>query len=133
MTSPSQAEIENTAQVISNSHITAVPGEHARAAGDAAASLCSGAALRVAPTDLEQLIAEAMQIGYAAALWDVRDGDFDVAFASVQQRPEASGWTARPQVGMPPGLRGHADEHLERKCVGGQPLTGSDLASSAAA
>ncbi|MFI1174161.1 hypothetical protein [Streptomyces melanogenes] len=29
------------------------------------------------PTELQQLITEAIEIGYATALKDVRDGDFD--------------------------------------------------------
>ncbi|WP_179202368.1 hypothetical protein [Streptomyces caniscabiei] len=32
-----------------------------------------------APPELQQLITEAIEIGYATALQDVRDGDFDGA------------------------------------------------------
>lgn len=79
MTSTSQEEIETVAQVITNLHITTVPDEHARAAGDAAANLCSGvgADLLHAPPRLQQLITEAIEVGYATALHDVRNGDFD--------------------------------------------------------
>ncbi|PGH48130.1 hypothetical protein [Streptomyces sp. Ru87] len=79
MTSSSQEEIRNTAQAVTDLHIATVPGEHARPAGHAAANLCSeaGPALLAAPTQLQNLIAEAIEIGYAAALRDVRDGDFD--------------------------------------------------------
>ncbi len=58
-----------------------VSSEHARAAGHAAAKLCSGAGHRLlyAPPELQQLITEAIEIGYATALQDVRDGDFDGA------------------------------------------------------
>ncbi|MEU3755100.1 hypothetical protein AB0H17_20375 [Streptomyces olivoreticuli] len=77
MTSSLREEIGNAARTVSNLHMATVPGEHARAADHAAANLCSGAGLSVAPTELQQLITEAIQIGYAAALKDVRDGDFD--------------------------------------------------------
>ena len=79
MTSTSQEEIENVAQVITDLHIATVPGEHARAASHAAANLCSaaGADLLYAPTRLQQLITEAIEVGYATALRDVRNGDFD--------------------------------------------------------
>ncbi|WP_434592038.1 hypothetical protein [Streptomyces sp. A5-4] len=79
MTSPSQEEIRNAAQAISDMHLATVPGTHARAAEHAAANLCSGAghSLLYAPMKLQQLIAEAIEIGYATALKDVRDGAFD--------------------------------------------------------
>ncbi len=79
MTSPLQEEIENAAQAISDMRVATVPGEHARAAGHAAANLCSGAGHRLlyAPLELRQLITEAIEVGYAAALQDVRNGDFD--------------------------------------------------------
>ncbi|PNE36271.1 hypothetical protein AOB60_39875 [Streptomyces noursei] len=79
MTSSPQEEIKNAAQVISDMHVATVPSEHARAAGHAAANLCSGAGHRLlyAPPELQQLITQAIEIGYATALQDVRDGDFD--------------------------------------------------------
>ncbi|MBT2401129.1 hypothetical protein [Streptomyces sp. ISL-100] len=79
MTSSPQEEIKNAAQAVSDLHVAAVPGEHARAAGHAAANLCSGAGHRLsyASTELQQLITEAIEIGYATALQAVRDGDFD--------------------------------------------------------
>ncbi|MHC0429487.1 hypothetical protein ACX6XY_04750 [Streptomyces sp. O3] len=78
MTSSPQEEIKSAAQAISDMHVAAVPDEHARAAGRAAANLCSGAGHRLsyAPTELQQLITHAIEIGYATALQDVRDGDF---------------------------------------------------------
>jgi hypothetical protein len=81
MTSSPQEEIKNAAQAISDMHVATVPSEHAHAAGHAAAKLCSGAGHRLlySPTELQQLIAEAIEIGYATALQDVRDGDFDEA------------------------------------------------------
>ncbi|MFJ9188288.1 MULTISPECIES: hypothetical protein [unclassified Streptomyces] len=77
MTSPSQEEIGSVVRVVSDLHMATVHDEHARAADHAAASLCSGAGLSVAPPGLHQLVNEAIQIGYATALNDVRDGDFD--------------------------------------------------------
>ncbi|MEH0429029.1 hypothetical protein QBB34_22380 [Streptomyces stelliscabiei] len=52
-------------------------------------TLCSGAGHRLlyAPTELQQLITEAIEIGYPTALQDVRDGDFDGA---IRERPELS-------------------------------------------
>ncbi|MDT0613607.1 hypothetical protein [Streptomyces lancefieldiae] len=79
MTSSPQEEIKNAAQAISDMHVATVSGEHARAASDAAANLYSSAGHRLlyAPPELRQLITEAIEVGYAAALQDVRDGDFD--------------------------------------------------------
>lgn len=79
MTSFPQEEIKNAAQAISDIHVATVPGEYARAASHAAANLCSGAGHRLlyAPPELHQLITEAIEVGYAAALRDVRNGDFD--------------------------------------------------------
>ncbi len=79
MTSSPQEAITNAAQAISDMHIATVPGEHAHAAGHAAANLCSGAGHRLLylPTELQQLVTEAIEIGYVTALKDVRDGDFD--------------------------------------------------------
>lgn len=81
MTSSPQEEIKNAAQAISDMHVATVPSEHAHAVGHAAAKLCSDAGHRLlyAPTELQQLITEAIEIGYATALQDVRDGDFDEA------------------------------------------------------
>ncbi|MBA2948503.1 hypothetical protein [Streptomyces himalayensis] len=77
MTSPSQDEIESAVRSVGDLHISTVPAEHSRAAGHAAANLCSGAGLLAASTELQQMITQAIEIGYAAALRDVRDGDFD--------------------------------------------------------
>ncbi|WP_328328683.1 MULTISPECIES: hypothetical protein [unclassified Streptomyces] len=79
MTSTSQEEIGTAAQAITDLHIATVPDEHARAAGHAAANLCSGAGadLLYAPPRLQQLIAEAIEVGYATALRDVHNGNFD--------------------------------------------------------
>jgi hypothetical protein len=79
MTPTSQEDIGTVAQTITNLHIATVPDEHARAAGHAAASLCSGAGadLLYAPPSLQQLITEALEVGYATALRDVREGNFD--------------------------------------------------------
>ncbi|WP_399926916.1 hypothetical protein [Streptomyces kanamyceticus] len=79
MTPSPQEEIKKAAQAISDMHAATVPGQHARAAGHAAANLCSGAGhgLLYAPPELQQLITQAIEIGYATALQDVRDGDFD--------------------------------------------------------
>ncbi|MCX4675587.1 hypothetical protein OG413_09740 [Streptomyces sp. NBC_01433] len=77
MASPSQEEIGSAVRAVSDLHMATVHDEHARATDHAAANLCSDAGLSVAPPWLHQLINEAIQIGYAAALRDVRDGDFD--------------------------------------------------------
>ena len=76
MTAPSQEEIKNVAQAISALHIATVQDPDVSRAGEAAANLCSGAgaALLYAPPELQQLIANAIEIGYAAALQAVRDG-----------------------------------------------------------
>ncbi|MET9360097.1 hypothetical protein ACFYMW_00500 [Streptomyces sp. NPDC006692] len=77
MTSSAPEEIENAVGTVSVLHMATVHDEHARGAQHAAANLRSGAGLSVAPTELHHLINESIQIGYAAALRDVRDGDFD--------------------------------------------------------
>jgi hypothetical protein len=79
MTSSLQEEIKNAAKAVSDMHVATVPGEHARAAGHAAANLYSGAGHRLlyASPELRQLITEAIEVGYAAALQDVRNGDLD--------------------------------------------------------
>jgi hypothetical protein len=79
MTSSPQEEIKNAAQAISDMHVATVSGEHAQAADHAAANLCSGAGhqlLYLSP-ELQQLIDEAIEIGYATALQAVRNGNFD--------------------------------------------------------
>lgn len=60
-------------------HSATLTGEHAHAATHAAASLCSeaGHVLLYAPAALQQMIAEAIEVGYATALRDVRDGAFN--------------------------------------------------------
>jgi hypothetical protein len=79
MTSSPQEEINNAAQTISDMYAATVPGEHAQAAGHAAANFCSeaGHQLLHLPTELQQLINEAIEIGYTAALQGVHNGNFD--------------------------------------------------------
>ncbi|MFE1339808.1 hypothetical protein ACFW6K_19260 [Streptomyces sp. NPDC058733] len=79
MASTPQEQFKNAAQAISDMHVATVSGEHARAAGHAAANLYSGAGHRLlyAPPELRQLITDAIEVGYAAALQDVRNGEFD--------------------------------------------------------
>ena len=76
MTSPSQEEIKNVAQAVADLYTATVQDRDARGAGDAAANLCSGAgtALLYASPELQQLISNAIEIGYVTALQDVRDG-----------------------------------------------------------
>jgi len=76
MSTPSPEEIENVAQAISALHAETVRDPDARRVGEAAANLCSGAGaeLLYAPPEVQQLIANAIEIGYAAALQDLRDG-----------------------------------------------------------
>ncbi|OKJ31446.1 hypothetical protein [Streptomyces sp. CB01580] len=58
-------------------HAANIPSEHADAAQHAAANLFSGAGhqLLYVPTELQQLITQALEVGYVTALHDVRDGD----------------------------------------------------------
>lgn len=79
MTSTSQEDIGNAAAVVFAMHEATVTGAHAPAARHAAASLCSGAGhgFLYAPPELQGLITEAIEVGYAAALRDVHDGEFD--------------------------------------------------------
>lgn len=79
MTSSPQEAIKNAAQAIWDMHVANIPSEHASAAQHAAANLFSGAGhqLLYVPTELQQLITQAIEIGYATALHDVRAGGFD--------------------------------------------------------
>ncbi|MFZ3558473.1 hypothetical protein [Streptomyces sp. BH055] len=88
MTLYSQEEFEGAAQAISILHEETVSSSFARRAENAAADLCSGAGpeLLHIPTELHQLIDQALEIGYAAALKDVRAGKFDGDIP--QWRPE---------------------------------------------
>ncbi|MFF9320235.1 hypothetical protein ACF1D3_12930, partial [Streptomyces sp. NPDC014728] len=74
-----QEAIRNAAQAIWDMHVANVPSQHAGAAQHAAASLFSGAGhqLLYVPTELQQLITQAIEVGYATALHDVRDGGFE--------------------------------------------------------
>lgn len=66
---------------------SADPGDE-RAADRAVANLWSGFGFRDGPPEVVQLVLQAIEVGYLAALRDVRDGQFDT---------ELSTW--RPDLG----------------------------------
>ncbi|MFE5868759.1 hypothetical protein ACFQ6V_08905 [Streptomyces roseifaciens] len=77
MTATSKEQLDELIQVVANLHIATVRDEDARVASEAAANLCSGTGFLNAPMEVLQMFAQAIEVGYAAALHDVRDGAFD--------------------------------------------------------
>jgi hypothetical protein len=88
MTSPSEDETSKVLQAVADLHQAAVAGDFVVAAERAAAVLCSGAGQRLlrAPSELQQLVARAIEVGYAVALHDVLSGSIDGDLAGG--RPE---------------------------------------------
>jgi len=78
MAAASEDEINDWVQAISTLHATvATEPADERAAREAAANLWSGFGYQDAPGDVLRMFAQAIEIGYMAALRDVRGGDFD--------------------------------------------------------
>jgi hypothetical protein len=62
----------------SNLHELSVPDDLARDAEHAAAMLMSGSGFRDAPMEVLRMFSQLLEAGYAKALQDVRDGDYDL-------------------------------------------------------
>jgi hypothetical protein len=79
-------EISSWTDAVANLHQTTVNGEDAQLATHAAAMLWSGQGLPNAPAGVLQMLAQATEAGYAAALHDLRRGHLDEEVRSW--RPE---------------------------------------------
>ncbi|GGU53460.1 hypothetical protein GCM10010211_17740 [Streptomyces albospinus] len=86
MTDSSQVHLDGLVEAVANFY-AATDQVDARAASEAAANLCSGSGYVYAPTELVEAFTRAIEVGYAAALSAVRDGEFD---------EDIRGW--RPQL-----------------------------------
>ena len=74
----SEKDVDGWIDAINNLHdyTTRDPGD-ARAAGEAVANLWSGYGYQDAPIEVLRMFVKAIETGYAAALRDVRDGQYD--------------------------------------------------------
>lgn len=78
MATASADEINDWLQAVSTLHSTvATDPADEHAAREAAANLWSGFGYQDAPGDVLRMFVQAIEIGYMAALRDVRDGKFD--------------------------------------------------------
>ncbi|MGW6358683.1 hypothetical protein ACWFR5_26800 [Streptomyces sp. NPDC055092] len=86
MTDTPQEQLDGFVQAINDLHLATVRDEDVRAASEAAANLHSGSGYLYAPTAVLEAFSRAIEIGYAAALQDMREGKVD---ADIEQwRPE---------------------------------------------
>ncbi|MEU4449839.1 hypothetical protein AB0F44_00830 [Nocardioides sp. NPDC023903] len=69
--------LDNFVQAVNNLYAATVHDEDVRAASEAAANLASGSGYLNAPTELIEAFTQAIEVGYAAALSDIRRGDLD--------------------------------------------------------
>lgn len=76
--SVSEYDVNDWTEAIANLHASTArdPGDERRAY-DAVANLWSGYGYQDAPTEVLRMLVNAIEIGYMAALGDVRDGDLD--------------------------------------------------------
>lgn len=75
MADVSSEELDDCVQRIGGLWAIEVGGSgYERAAGEVAANLMSGSGLLYAPSEILNMLREAMEIGYAAALKSVEDG-----------------------------------------------------------
>ena len=74
----SEEDVGGWVEAIADLHASTArePGDM-RAAEEAAANLWSGYGYQDAPTEVLRMFVQAIEIGYMAALHDVRDGGFD--------------------------------------------------------
>lgn len=78
MTDTPQEQLDGFVQAINDLHLATVRDEDARAASEAAANLHSGSGYLHAPMEVLEAFSRAIEIGYAAALQDVRQGKLDM-------------------------------------------------------
>ncbi|WP_196943088.1 hypothetical protein [Streptomyces sclerotialus] len=78
MTDTPKEQLDGFVRAINDLHIATVPAQDARAVSEAAANLHSGSGYLNAPMEVLEAFSRAIEIGYAAALQDVRRGKFDI-------------------------------------------------------
>jgi hypothetical protein len=78
MTDTPQEQLDGFVRAINDLHLATVRDEDARAASEAAANLHSGSGYLHAPMEVLEAFSRAIEIGYAAALQDVRQGHLDM-------------------------------------------------------
>jgi hypothetical protein len=79
MTGASEDDVRGWVVAVASLHDHAVQDQDACAAADAAAQLWSGLGFRAAPTPVLEMLVQAIDAGYAAALRDLREGSLDDA------------------------------------------------------
>lgn len=77
MTDSPKEDLDALMQAVTDLHEATVRDEDSRAAGEAAANLQSASGFLYASREVLDTFARAMEIGYAAALRDVREGRLD--------------------------------------------------------
>lgn len=77
MTDSSKEDLDALIQAVADLYESTVRNEDSRAAAEAAANLHSASGFLDASREVLDTFARAIEIGYAAALRDVRQGDFD--------------------------------------------------------
>jgi hypothetical protein len=108
----SEDDIRSWVGAVASLHNNAVRDQDARAAAEAAANLWSGFGFLDAPTEVLEMLLQAIEAGYATALHDLRDGGLDEAVRAwcpeppepphptptpANQRKQVAGsWATRP-------------------------------------
>lgn len=83
-------ELEECVRAIGDLWDNEVAGSgHERTAGQASTNLMSGSGLLYVPTEVIQMLTQAIEVGYATALKAVRDGNHDEDIR--HWRPDLSG------------------------------------------
>ncbi|NGO76762.1 hypothetical protein G6045_13960 [Streptomyces sp. YC504] len=77
MADSAQKTLDGLIRAVADLHIATVDGKDERAASNAAANLISGSGYLYAPTEVLEAFSRAVEIGYAAALRAVRQGEHD--------------------------------------------------------
>jgi hypothetical protein len=75
----SEDDIRSWVEAVASLHNTVVHDQDARAAAEAAAHLWSGFGYRDAPPHVLEMLVQAIEVGYATALYDLRTGHLDDA------------------------------------------------------
>ncbi|MFJ2756136.1 hypothetical protein ACIO3S_11095 [Nocardioides sp. NPDC087217] len=77
MDATQREHLDNFVQAVHDLYAATVHDEDVRTASEAAANLASGSGYLHAPTELIEAFTRAIEVGYAAALADIRRGDLD--------------------------------------------------------
>ncbi|GGQ88218.1 hypothetical protein [Couchioplanes azureus] len=103
----SDDDIDSWVEAIDNLHdyTTRDPGD-ARAAEHAVANLWSGDGYQDAPTHVLRMFVKAIETGYAAALRDVRDGQYDDEIETWRQAEDQGQRGARRSASPGPLVTG---------------------------